>query len=202
MPGDIPVVLDAKRGDIGTSAARYAAALFEELGADAATVNPYMGFDAVEPFLAYRDRGVFILCKTSNPGAADFQDLVCTVDGVAAPLYAHVARAAVAWNRHGNVGLVVGATQPDALRTVRALAPELPLLVPGVGAQGGELAVAVRAGLDRQAGGLLIAASRAILYASPGDDWQQAAREAARALRDAINALREASSYGAGSLSR
>jgi orotidine-5'-phosphate decarboxylase len=202
IPAAIPVVLDAKRGDIGASAARYAAALFEELGADAATVNPYMGFDAVEPFLAYRDRGVFVLCKTSNPGAADFQDLVCTVDGVTAPLYAHVARAAVAWDRYGNVGLVVGATQPDALRTVRALAPELPLLVPGVGAQGGELAVAVREGLDRQAGGLLIAASRAILYASAGDDWQQAAREATQTLRDAINALREASGHGAGSLSR
>jgi orotidine-5'-phosphate decarboxylase len=200
VPDGVPVLADAKRGDIGTSAERYAAALFEVLGCDAATVNPYIGFDAVEPFLAYEDRGVFVLCKTSNPGAADFQDLLCEVDGARRPLYEHVARAAVSWNRRGNVGLVVGATQPGAFQTVRAIAPDLPLLVPGVGAQGGDLAVAVRGGVDARGEGLLVASSRAILYASSGEDWQAAARAAALELRDAINGLREAVGDGAAGL--
>ena len=200
VPDGVPVLVDAKRGDIGSSAERYAAALFEVLGCDAATVNPYMGFDAVEPFLAYGDRGVFVLCKTSNPGAADFQDLLCEVDGTRRPLYEQVARAAVTWNRRGNVGLVVGATQPEAFKTVRSIAPDLPLLVPGVGAQGGDLAVAVRGGVDARGEGLLVASSRAILYASAGDDWQAAARAAAQELRDAINGLREAVGDGAAGL--
>jgi orotidine-5'-phosphate decarboxylase len=200
LPADVPVLLDAKRGDIGSTAQAYARALFDDLGADAATVNPYMGFDAVEPFLAYQDRGVFILCKTSNPGAADFQDLVCAVDGRRGPLFEHVARAAESWNRHGNVGLVVGATQPGAFRAVRAVAPTLPLLVPGVGAQGGDLAMAVGEGVDAYGAGLLVASSRAIVYASSDDDWQAAARAATLALRNAINALRGAKSRGAPTL--
>jgi orotidine-5'-phosphate decarboxylase len=200
LPVEVPVLLDAKRGDIGSTAQAYARALFEDLGADAATVNPYMGFDAVEPFLAYHDRGVFILCKTSNPGAADFQDVVCAIDGRTGPLFEHVARAAVRWNRHGNVGLVVGATQPGAFRAVRAVAPTLPLLVPGVGAQGGDLAMAVGEGVDAHGAALLVASSRAIVYASADDDWQAAARAATLALRKAINALRGAKSRGAPTL--
>lgn len=201
MPADVPVLLDAKRGDIGVTTAAYAAALFQDLGADAITVSPYLGFDALEPFLAYPDRGLFVLCKTSNPGAAEFQDLLCEVDGERRPLYAVVARAAARWNQHGNVGLVVGATHPEAFRAVRAAAPDLPLLVPGVGAQGGDLAMAVTEGLDPSGDGLLIASSRAILYASSGSDWQATAREAACALRDEINALREAKAHGAAGLS-
>jgi orotidine-5'-phosphate decarboxylase len=201
MPADVPVLLDAKRGDIGVTTAAYAAALFADLGGDAITVSPYLGFDALEPFLAYRDRGLFVLCKTSNPGAAEFQDLLCEVDGERQPLYAVVARAAARWNQHGNVGLVVGATHPEAFRAVRASAPDLPLLVPGVGAQGGDLAMAVTEGLDQTGAGLLIASSRSILYASSGSDWQTAARMAASALRDEINALREAKAHGAAGLS-
>jgi orotidine-5'-phosphate decarboxylase len=201
VPRDVPVVLDAKRGDIGHTAAAYATALFDDLGADAITVSPYLGFDALEPFLVYRDRGVFVLCKTSNPGAAEFQDLLCEVDGARRPLYEVVARAAVRWSERATIGLVVGATHPETFRVVRAVAPDLPLLVPGVGAQGGDLATAVRAGLDTRGAGLLVAASRAVLYASSGGDWQAAARAAAEQLRDTINLLREAKADGAPSLS-
>jgi len=201
IPSDVPVLLDAKRGDIGSTAQAYATALFDELGADAVTVSPYLGFDALEPFLAYRERGVFVLCKTSNPGAAEFQDLLCEVHGERRPLYEHVARAAVRWSKQASVGLVVGATHPEVFRAVRAVAPDLPFLVPGVGAQGGDLAMAVNEGLDRRGAGLLVASSRAIIYASGGEDWQAAAREAARGLRDCINGLREAKAHGAASLS-
>jgi orotidine-5'-phosphate decarboxylase len=190
MPADVPVLLDAKRGDIGVSARGYAAALFDDLDADAVTVSPYLGFDTLEPFLAYGDRGVFVLCKTSNPGAAEFQDLLVELDGVRRPLYEHVALAAVRVNTHGNVGLVVGATHPEAFRNVRVLAPTVPLLVPGVGAQGGDLAMAVGEGQDAAGGGVLIASSRAILYASRGADWQVAARAAAETMRGAINGMR------------
>jgi orotidine-5'-phosphate decarboxylase len=200
IPRDVPVLLDAKRGDIGSTAQAYAASLFEHLGADAVTASPYLGFDALEPFLAYTDRGVFVLCKTSNPGAAEFQDLVSERDGARRPLYEHVARAAVRWNQHGNVGLVVGATHPEVFRAVRAAAPDLPFLVPGVGAQGGDLAMAVEEGMDRHGAGLLVASSRAITYASAGDDWQAAARAAASELRAAIEDLREARAHGAASL--
>ncbi|HLH22603.1 MAG TPA: orotidine-5'-phosphate decarboxylase [Chloroflexota bacterium] len=191
MPADVPVLLDAKRGDIGVSARAYAAALFDDLGADAVTVSPYLGFDTLEPFLAYGDRGVFVLCKTSNPGAAEFQDQLVAMNGSFRPLYESVAAAAVRANQHGNVGLVVGATHPEAFRNVRAVAPDLPLLVPGVGAQGGDLAMAVDEGQDRRGGGLLVASSRAILYASRGADWQAEARDAAWELRGAINARRQ-----------
>jgi orotidine-5'-phosphate decarboxylase len=201
IPSDVPVLLDAKRGDIGSTAQAYATALFDELGADAVTVSPYLGFDALEPFLAYRERGVFVLCKTSNPGAAEFQDLMCEVDGERRPLYGQVARAAVRWSAQATVGLVVGATHPEVFRAVRAVAPDLPFLVPGVGAQGGDLAMAVNEGLDRRGAGLLVASSRAIIYASNGEDWQAGPREAARGLRDSINGLREAKAHGAASLS-
>ncbi len=173
-PGRL-MVLDAKRGDIGSTAQAYARAAFEVLGAHALTVNPYLGGDALAPFLADARRGAFILCHTSNPGAADLQQL--PVEG--RPLYLHLAALARDWNRLDNAGLVVGATYPEALEAVRAAAPELPFLVPGIGAQGGDLRAALRAGRDARGRGLLINSSRDILYA--GDP-----REAALRLRDAI----------------
>jgi orotidine-5'-phosphate decarboxylase len=187
IPRNIPVIADAKRGDIGNTAAAYARALFETLGCDAATVNPYMGFDSVEPFLKYQDRGVFILCRTSNTGAADFQSLSCqTNDGHFIPLFEMVARKAREWNQQGNVGLVVGATYPDELKKLRQSFPELPFLIPGVGAQGGEVELAVRYGSGPR-GRALINSSRQVLYASREDNFAAAAREAAMKLRDQIN---------------
>ncbi|OIO87589.1 MAG: orotidine 5'-phosphate decarboxylase, partial [Anaerolineae bacterium CG2_30_58_95] len=151
----IPVILDAKRGDIASTAEAYAKSAFENLGVHAITLSPYLGKDSIDPFLAYKEKGVFLLCKTSNPGAGDLQDLlvkpqtseVLKTSEVYAPLYIHVAKLAQRWNSGDNIGLVVGATQPEALRRVRAAAPELWFLVPGVGAQGGDLAAALRSGL-------------------------------------------------------
>jgi orotidine-5'-phosphate decarboxylase len=186
IPDDIPVVGDAKRGDIGSTAKAYARALFSVLGFDAATVNPYLGHDSVEPFVSYKDKGVFILCRTSNRGAADFQDL-CT-DGM--PLYEAVARKAGEWNTHGNIGLVVGATYPEQLKRVRSICPEMPLLIPGVGAQGGDLSSAVRYGVDAQGEKAIINVSRQILYASREKDFAQAARHVAEKIRNQINDYR------------
>jgi orotidine-5'-phosphate decarboxylase len=186
-PG-VPVILDSKRGDIGSTARNYAIEAFDRYGADAVTVNPYLGRDSLQPFLDRADKGVVILCRTSNAGAGDLQDLV--VDG--RPLYQHVAaKAAREWNANGNVALVVGATWPEQLRQVRTIVGEMPFLVPGVGAQGGDVEAVVANGRTRDGTGLLISSSRAILYASDGDDFADAARGAARALRDAINAARE-----------
>jgi orotidine-5'-phosphate decarboxylase len=188
MPRSIPVIIDAKRGDIGSTATAYAEAIFERLGADAVTLSPYLGGDALQPFLDYADRGCFVLCKTSNPGSGDLQDLQLASGE---PLYLAVARQAQrVWNGNRNVGLVVGATYPAVLAQVRAACPNLPILVPGVGAQGGELAASVRAPLDADNAGVLINASRSILYASGGADFAQAARQEALRLRDAINAAR------------
>ncbi len=188
IPSHIPVILDAKVGDIGNTAQQYARMFFERLGADALTVNPYMGYDAVEPFLAYGDRGIFLLCLTSNPGSADFQTL--RVDGE--PLYHSVARRAAAWDKEaGNCGLVVGATRAETLIEVRRLAPELPLLVPGVGTQGGDLEAVVVNGQDAAGGGLVINASRSVLYASSEADFGTAARSAATTMRSDINGLRQ-----------
>ncbi len=185
----LPVVLDAKRGDIGNTAAAYARAAYEALDADAITLNPYLGGDSLEPFLAYTERTAFVLCRTTNPGARDLQDLPVGAEGE--PLYAHVARLANAWNTRGNVGLVVGATYPREAREIRALCPDLPFLMPGVGAQQGEIDAAVQAAVDASGGGVLVNASRAVLYAGGGGgDWAQAARGAATALRDAINVAR------------
>ncbi|WP_027080849.1 orotidine-5'-phosphate decarboxylase [Luteimonas mephitis] len=181
---DIPVILDAKRGDIGSTAQRYAAEAFDRFRADAVTANPYLGRDSVQPFLDRTDRGVVILCHTSNPGAGDFQDLL--VDG--RPLYQHVAeRVARDWNGHGNCALVVGATWPEQLREVRAIVGDMPLLIPGVGTQGGDVAAVVNNGLAADGAGLLVSSSRAILYASSGDDYAEAAMSAAKSLRDEIN---------------
>ncbi|MHB8993039.1 MAG: orotidine-5'-phosphate decarboxylase [Chloroflexota bacterium] len=190
MPRDVLVIGDAKRGDIGHTAKAYARALFEGFGFDAATVSPYLGRDAVEPFLAHEDRGVFLLCKTSNPGSGDFQDLTCAAPEGSLPLYQLVAVRARQWNRKGNLGLVVGATYPEQLAAVRRLAPELPLLIPGVGAQAGDLERTVIDGTDRAGRGAVINSSRGIIFASSGADWRDAARRAAAELREAINGHR------------
>jgi orotidine-5'-phosphate decarboxylase len=185
-PG-VPVILDAKRGDIGSTAAFYAGEAFDRYGADAVTVNPYLGRDALDPFLARADRGVVILCRTSNPGARDLQDL----DVGGRKLYQHVARkAAGEWNANGNCLLVVGATYPEDLAEVRALVDDIPLLVPGVGAQGGDIQAVVRNGAAADGTGLVISSSRAILYAGDGEDFAAAARSATRALVEAVNRYR------------
>jgi len=182
VPKNIPVILDAKRGDIGNTARAYARAAFDELGVDAITVNPYMGYDAIEPFIEYRDKGVFVLCRTSNPGAADFQALDCG----GKPLYRLVADRVEEWNKHGNIGLVIGATQPEELKAIREAHPTLPLLIPGVGAQGGSLELAVKYGCTAD-GIAIINSSRQVLYASSGPDFAAAARAAALSLRDEMN---------------
>ncbi|MFZ5663148.1 MAG: orotidine-5'-phosphate decarboxylase [Pseudomonadota bacterium] len=185
-PG-IPVILDSKRGDIGSTAQHYAAEAFDRYRADAVTVNPYLGRDSVQPFLDRADKGVIVLCRTSNPGAGDLQDLL--VHG--RPLYQQVAqKVAHEWNAHGNCALVVGATWPEQLREVRGIVGDLPFLVPGVGAQGGDVEAVVRNARTADGAGLIVSSSRAILYASSGDDFADAAREAARALRETINRYR------------
>ena len=186
MPGHIPVIGDAKRGDIGNTASAYARALFSVLGFDAATVNPYLGFDSIEPFINYQDKGVFILCRTSNPGATDFQNL--RTNGL--PLYEVVAHKAKEWNIHGNIGLVVGATYPEELKKVRSICPEMPLLIPGIGAQGGDLASAVGYGVDARGEKAIINVSRQILYASKEKNFAQAARNMAEKIRQQINDYR------------
>jgi orotidine-5'-phosphate decarboxylase len=184
-----PIVLDAKRGDIGSTAEQYAREAFERYQAHAVTVNPYMGMDSIEPFLAWGDRGIFVLCRTSNPGGSDLQFLK-TESGD--PLYLHIAGlVADKWNANGQCGLVVGATFPNELGTVRErVGDSMPLLVPGIGAQGGDITATMQSGASTAGKGLLINSSRAILYASGGDDWREAAGIAAKATRDAINAVR------------
>jgi len=186
-PG-IPVILDSKRGDIGSTAEQYAVEAFERYDADAVTINPYMGRDSAEPFLCRADKGVVVLCRTSNAGAADFQDL----DVGGQPLFEHVAeQVARQWNANGNCLLVIGATWPEQMARVRAIVgDELPFLVPGVGAQGGDVEALLRAGRNRQGTGLIINSSRGILYASQGADFAQAARAEAERLRALINAYR------------
>ena len=185
-PG-LPVILDSKRGDIGSTAAKYAQESFGRYGADAVTVNPYLGFDSIEPYLKWQDRGVIILCRTSNPGARDFQDL----ESGGKRLYRHVAeRVARDWNAGGNCMLVIGATYPEELAEIRAVVGDLPFLVPGVGAQGGDVAAAVRAGRTADGLGMVLNSSRGIIYAGSGADFADAARAATRALRDEINRYR------------
>jgi orotidine-5'-phosphate decarboxylase len=184
---DVPVILDAKRGDIGSTAEHYATEAFVRYGADAVTVNPYLGTDAVTPFLAHEGRAAIVLCRTSNRGGADFQSLV--VDGE--PLYVHVARkVATDWARSGECALVVGATYPEELRRVREIVGELPILVPGIGAQGGDVAAAVAAGRSAAGFGMILNSSREVIYASAGADFAEAARRAAIATRDAVAARR------------
>ena len=186
IPSEIPVIGDAKRGDIGNTARAYATALFDGIGFDAVTVNPYLGQDAVEPFLAYREKGVLVVCRTSNPGAVEIQNLNVEYDGVRRPLYEVVALRVRAWNEHQNVGLVVGATAPRELEAIRTLTPELPILIPAVGAQGGDLAAAARA--HRPEAPVIVSASRSIIYASADVDFARAARQAAVEMRGALNA--------------
>jgi orotidine-5'-phosphate decarboxylase len=186
------VILDAKRNDIGNTAEAYAGEAFDRYGADAVTVNPYMGADSVRPFLSRPDRGAILLCRTSNPGAGDFQDLV--IDGL--PLYRRVAqRAALHWNGHRNLMLVVGATCPREMAELRRAHPEISFLVPGIGAQGGDLEATLSAGLDARGAGLLINSSRGIIYAGGGTAG--AIRAAAAELREAINRKRTGSFVGA-----
>jgi orotidine-5'-phosphate decarboxylase len=191
VPEEVPVILDVKRADIGNTSQKYAEAYFDDLGADAVTVNPYMGSDAVEPFIDYEDRGVFVLCRTTNPGAKDFQDLL--VDRV--PLFEHVARKSVEWNKvHDNVGIVGPATEPTLLQRLRKIVgPNMPILAPGVGAQGGNIAVAVHHGANLRGEMLLLNASRSILFASQEDDFAEAARRATARMRDQANDARNVS---------
>jgi orotidine-5'-phosphate decarboxylase len=183
---NVPVILDAKRGDIGSTAAQYAIEAFERYQADAVTVNPYLGWDSVEPWLAYADKGVILLCRTSNPGGSDLQ--FQKVGSGETALYELVAeKVAKEWNTTGQCALVVGATFPAELARVRAIVGDLPLLVPGIGAQGGDIEATVRAGRTAAGTGLMINSSRAILYASKGEDFATAARKVALETRDAIN---------------
>jgi orotidine-5'-phosphate decarboxylase len=188
IPADVAIIGDAKRGDIGNTAKAYASALFEWYGFDAVTLSPYLGLDAVEPFLTYPDRGVFILCRTSNAGAGEIQGLNVEYEGKTRPLFEVVAIRARSWNNRGNVGLVVGATAPSELVRIRELAPDLPILIPAVGAQGGDLSAAARA--HRDDAPAVVSASRSILYASSGRDFAIAARQAALNLRDRLQAAR------------
>jgi len=186
MPANIPLILDVKRGDIGNTADRYAAFAYDVIGADAVTVNPYMGFDAIKPFLR-PGKGVFVLCLTSNPSSTDFQLLNSGWE----PLFMQVARTAVTWAEMGEIGLVVGATKPEYLRRIRDAVGDMPILVPGVGAQGGDLQAVITQGGGKP-GGIVINSSRGIIYASGGADFADAAKTACRALRDEINQAREA----------
>ncbi len=187
---EIPIVLDAKRGDIGATAEQYAREAFERYRADAVTVNPYMGFDSVEPYMQWADKGVIVLCRTSNPGGSDLQFL--QVDGK--PLYQHVAQlVAEKWNRNGQCALVVGATFPQEIAEVRKIVGDMPLLVPGIGAQGGDIEATVKAGQTADGAGMMINSSRAILYAKrdQGESFADAAARVARETRDAINVFRK-----------
>lgn len=182
---EIPVILDAKRGDIGATAEQYAIEAFERYQADAVTINPYMGFDSIEPYLRYEGRGVILLCRTSNPGGSDLQFL--PVGETGQPLYQHVAElAARSWNKGGQLALVVGATFPNEIAQVRQLVGDMPLLIPGIGAQGGDLLATVKAGQTANGLGMMINSSRAILYAGNGPDFAEAARAEAIRTRDAI----------------
>lgn len=190
----VPVILDAKRGDIGSTAEQYAIEAFERYGADAVTLSPFMGFDSVQPYLKYHGKGAFLLCRTSNPGGDDLQNQRLASVAGAPRLYEHIARLAQGpWNTNGELGLVVGATYPAEIERVRALAPTLPLLIPGVGAQGGDALATVRAGLRLDANGattgaVVVNSSRAILYASAGADFAAAARQEALRTRDILAA--------------
>ena len=189
---DVQVILDAKRGDIGSTAQNYAAEAFDRYEADAVTANPYLGLDSLQPFLERGDRGVVVLCHTSNPGARDLQELEVSDGSGTRKLYQHVAQlVARDWNASGNCALVVGATFPQELADVRRIVGDgMPLLIPGIGAQGGDVAAVVHNGKNSTGAGLIISSSRAILYASSGSDFAEAARAATQALRDEINRYR------------
>jgi len=186
----VPVILDAKRGDIGSTAEQYAKEAFERYGADAVTLSPFMGFDSIQPYLKYEGKGAFLLCRTSNPGGDDLQNQrLASVEGQPR-LYEHVARLAQGpWNTNGQLGLVVGATYPAEIEAVRAVAPNVPLLIPGIGAQGGDAVATVKAGWRPDAP-IVVSSSRAILYASKGDGYAAAARAEALKTRDLLEAAK------------
>jgi orotidine-5'-phosphate decarboxylase len=189
---EVPVILDAKRGDIGSTAEQYAREVFERYRADAVTLSPFMGFDSIEPYLQYEGKGAILLCRTSNPGGADLQERRLPSGDT---LFEHIARLAQGeWNRSGQLALVVGATFPAEIEQVRALAPTLPLLIPGIGAQGGDAVATVRAGYRAEGGRtvapIIVSSSRAVLYASRGNDFAEAARRAALATRLELNQAR------------
>lgn len=211
---EIPLIDDAKRADIGSTSQQYAKAIFDYLGFDAVTVNPYLGADSVEPFLQYKEKGIILLCRTSNPGAADFQDLQVysssenpeLIEGDESrssedtssrptrtiPLYIHVAKKVIEWNKlNNNCLMVVGATWPKQMQEIRALAPAMFFLVPGLGAQGGDLKETLINGLTKEKSGLILNASRAIIYASANEDFAQKAKEKAQELRESINQYRK-----------
>ena len=190
---DVAIIGDAKRGDIGHVSAAYATAMFDRWGLDAVTVHGYIGRDSVEPFLRHEGRGAFVLCRTSNPGAVAFQDME-SGDGV--PLYQRVAHTVGGWSANGSVGLVVGATYPEELKIVRGICPDMPILIPGVGSQDGDLRQSVLNGTDASGRRAVINASRSIIYAGSGPDYAQAARREAMRLRDAINDVLESVGLG------
>jgi orotidine-5'-phosphate decarboxylase len=196
IPAHIPVILDAKVGDIGTTAEAYATGYFDTWGFDAVTVNPYLGEDSLAPFLSRGDRGVIVVCKTSNPGSADLQDLWLDANSSRQPLYLTVADRVAAWAERwpGTPGLVVGATYPAELAEVRRRCPDVPILLPGIGAQAGDLEASLHAGLDRRGLGLIVSSSRSVIYAGKnhGGAWTAAVRAAALELREAINGVRAA----------
>jgi orotidine-5'-phosphate decarboxylase len=194
IPEHIITIADAKRGDVDHTARAYVRAFFDDLGFDAVTVNAYLGADSVEPWIERPEKAAIVVCRTSNPGAPDFQDLHTGEGG--RPLYEVIATRAKEWDRQGNVCLVVGATYPAEMKRLRELCPDMPFLVPGVGAQQGDLAAAVRAGVDARGRGLIVNASRGITYASSGPDYAEAARREAMRLRDEINAARDAVAAG------
>jgi orotidine-5'-phosphate decarboxylase len=192
IPAEIPVVLDCKVGDMDNTAARYAKGYFDEWGFDAVTVNGYMGEDSLAPFLSYGDRGVLVLAKTSNPGSGDLQDVTVREGGEERSVYSTMVERAERWSAMypATVGLVVGATYPAQLAEIRAHGPELPILLPGVGAQAGDVAASVAAGVDARGEGLMVSSSRGVIYAGSGEDFAERAREAAMGLRDEVNAVR------------
>jgi orotidine-5'-phosphate decarboxylase len=194
IPDHIPVILDAKVGDMDNTAAAYATAYFDTWGFDAVTANPYLGEDSLAPFMRRPDRGVIIVCKTSNPGSGDLQDISSLDGDRQQPLYLTVAERVASWSERwpATLGLVVGATYPEELAAVRRRCPDAPILLPGVGAQGGDLDASLNAGLDARGAGVLVSASRAVIFAGSAcdADWADAVREAASELRDAINLLR------------
>lgn len=187
---DIPVILDAKRNDIGSTAEQYAREVFERYEVDAVTVNPYMGTDSIEPFTSYKEKGVIILCKTSNPGGSDLQNLNCG----GKPLYLHVVEKAMTdWNTNDNIAFVVGATYPDELQNIRGAVGDTPLLIPGVGAQGGDIESTIAYGCDSVGAGLIISSSRAVNYASAGEDFAEEARRVVLSMSEEINRYRRLS---------
>ncbi len=189
IPENIPIIIDGKRGDISNTAAHYAQFMFEQLGGDWVTLNPYMGYDSMRPFLEYRNKGVFILCLTSNPGSKDFQLLM--VEGK--PLYKIVAEKVSYWNKEDNCGLVVGATHPEQLDEIREIAKDMPLLIPGVGAQGGALEKAVLSGTDNFKKTAVINVSRSVLYASTDNDFAEKSRQELEKLNSVVGSLRNES---------